>query len=160
MTQAISHITEPSDCEMQFDRILNAPRELVFEVWTNPEHVAKWFGPNGITITVSEMSVSPGGIWRYIMHAPDGSQYPTIVTYKEVVKPERLTFSMADDMEVALQSFNVVVTFDELDGKTKLGMRMIFPSKEIRDKVIREAGAVEGNKQTMDKLEAYLTTLQ
>src|ERR1700722_521534 len=78
--------------EIAATRIFDAPRELVFRMWTEPEHVAKWWGPIGFTNTIHEMDVRPGGVWRFIMHGPDGVDYPNKNVYLEVVRPDRLVW--------------------------------------------------------------------
>lgn len=79
---------DTADREIVISRLIHAPRELVFKVWTDPKHVAHWWGPNGFTNTIHEMDVRPGGVWRFIMHGPDGVDYPNKIVYKEVVKPQ------------------------------------------------------------------------
>src|SRR5258706_7128695 len=73
-------------------RVFDAPRELVWKVWTEPEHIGKWWGPNGFTTTTHKMEVKAGGVWRFVMHGPDGRDYQNKITFIEVVKPERLVY--------------------------------------------------------------------
>jgi uncharacterized protein YndB with AHSA1/START domain len=162
MTQA--NATAPSntqDREIIQTRLLDAPRELVFEAWTNPEHVVRWWGPNGFTTTIKEMNVKPGGVWRYIMHGPDGVDYPNKVLYREVIKNERLVYSHGWDVEgkPPFDAFEVMVTFETEGNKTKLTMRSVFASVEIFKKVVEQYGAIEGGKQTLNRLEAYLPNM-
>lgn len=141
--------------ELVITRILNAPRELVFEAWTKPEHLIKWWGPKGFTNTFKEINIKAGGTWLFTMHGPDGTDYPNKIVFKEVVKPERLVyFHSGDDDEPG--SFDTTVTFEDLNGKTKLTMIAVFASAEELKEVIEKHGAVEGGKQTIDKLEAHL----
>lgn len=144
--------------ELVVTRVFNAPRDLVFEVWTRPEHIDKWWGPTGFINTTHEMKAQEGGIWRYNMHAPDGTDFPHKVVYTKVVQPQRLEFIMADENENA-NPIDVTVIFEELGDKTSLTMRMVLASAEELRRVVEEYGAVEGNKQTMDRLEAYLATV-
>jgi uncharacterized protein YndB with AHSA1/START domain len=147
------------DNEIIITRSYHAPRELVYEAWTTPEHIQHWWGPNGFTITIYEMDVRPGGIWKYMMHGPDGTDYPNKIVYKTVIAPERLTYSHGTwEDEDASESFQVIVTFseDEDEGGTELTMRMSFASAEIRELVAREYGAVEGAKQTLERLAQFL----
>jgi uncharacterized protein YndB with AHSA1/START domain len=155
-------ITGTEDREIIQTRIIDAPRELVFEAFTNPEHVARWWGPNGFTTTIKEMNVKPGGTWRYIMHGPDGVDYPNKVVYSEVVKPERLVYSHGWDLEndaKPFDDFNVTVTFEQEGNKTKLTMRTVLSSVEVLRKVVEQYGAIEGGKQTLNRLEAYLPNM-
>jgi uncharacterized protein YndB with AHSA1/START domain len=148
-----------SDRELVFTRLLNAPRELVFKVWTEPEHIKHWWGPNGFTNTIHEMNVSPGGIWRLMMHGPDGRDYPNKIEYIEVVEPERLVYKHTGDDDTEPVNFHVTVTFEKQGDKTLLTMRSLFTSKEELDRVIREYGADEGAVQTLNRLAEYLAKM-
>jgi uncharacterized protein YndB with AHSA1/START domain len=119
--------------------------------------VAQWWGPNGFTNTISEMSVKPGGIWRFVMHGPDGTDYPNKVVFLEVVKPERLVYVHGDEGDP--DQFHVTVTFAEESGKTTLTMRSVFRTTAERDCVAEKFGAVEGMKQTLGRLEEYLAKM-
>ncbi|EQA35982.1 hypothetical protein LEP1GSC047_0362 [Leptospira inadai serovar Lyme str. 10] len=159
MEQGSANISDTSDREISTTRIFNAPRDLVWKVWTDPNHVAQWWGPNGFTNTVHEMSVKPGGVWRLTMHGPDGVDYPNKIVYFEVIKPERLVYSHGSGDEENPGDFHVTVTFTERDGKTEIFMRALFKSAKERDQVAKEHGAIEGMKQTMDRLEQFLAKL-
>lgn len=148
------------DREIVAVRIFDAPRNLVWKVWTEPEHIAKWWGPKGFTTTTYSMDVRPGGVWRFVMHGPD-RDYQNKITYIEVVKPERLVYKHGgtgdnEDREVEPVNFQVTVIFAEQGGKTRVDMRMVFPSANARDYVIKTYGAVEGMNQTLARLEEYL----
>jgi uncharacterized protein YndB with AHSA1/START domain len=152
--------TDTTDRELVFKRTFNAPRELVFEVWTNPNHVVHWWGPTGFTNTIHEMNVKPGGIWRFIMHGPDGTDYPNKIVFKEVVKPSLLTYDHGWDVEDFSndpRKFEVTVNFEAKGKNTELTMKMVFKTKEARNQVVEKHGAIEGHKQTMDRLEEYLS---
>ena len=139
-------------------RLLAAPRKLVWKAWTDPQHIAQWWGPNGFTTTVHSMDVKPGGQWRYVMHGPDGTEYPTKVVYHEVVEPERLVYDLSGEGEGDKTKFRATVTFVEHNGKTHVTMANRFPSVAARDDVLK-FGAVEGGAQTIAKLAAHLQTL-
>lgn len=139
------------DREIVIERILAAPRELVWQAWTDPKHVAQWWGPNGFTNTIHKMNVRPGGIWEFIMHGPDGVDYKNRIVFVEVVKPERLVYD-----HVSGPKFHVTVSFEALDDKTRLGMQMLFETAEERNKAAIDFGAVEGLRQTIGRLEDYL----
>lgn len=147
---------DTSDRELVMTRLFDAPRDLMFSVWTDPKHVAQWWGPRGFTNTIHEMDVRPGGVWRLTMHGPDGTDYPNVIVFKEVKKPEKLVWSHSSDDENDPGQFESTVIFEEQGKKTLITMRMVFQSKEARDMVVEKYGAVEGHKQTMDRLEAYL----
>lgn len=161
MTEFRDDGSDTADREMVLRRVLDAPRELVFDAWTDPRHMANWWGPSGFTTTTREMDVRPGGRWRFIMHGPDGTDYDNLIVYIEVVRPERLVYDHADadgDNEVA-PSFRVTALFDEHEGGTQLTFRLVFPTAEARQATM-DYGAVEGGKQTMDRLVEYVKTLK
>jgi uncharacterized protein YndB with AHSA1/START domain len=134
--------------------VFDAPRELVFKMWTDPEHVAKWWGPKGFTNTIHEMDVRPGGVWRFVMHGPDGRDYQNKIIYVEVVRPERLVYD-----HVSGPVFRMTATFAERGDKTEVHVRTQFESAELRDKVATEFGAVEGLSQTLGRLEEQLAKM-
>jgi uncharacterized protein YndB with AHSA1/START domain len=142
--------------EILTTRLLDAPRAVVFNAWTDPEQVAQWWGPNGFTNTIREMNVNPGGAWRFVMHGPNGVDYPNKIVYSEVVRPERLVYQHSGDGDSPGPEFHVTVTFEEQGGKTLLSMRARFGSVAERDKVAKDFGAVEGAKQTIDRLAQFL----
>lgn len=147
-----------SDREIVITRLLDAPRELVFKAWTDPVHIGQWWGPRGFTTTTHAMDVRPGGIWRFIMHGPDGVDYPNTIVYTEIVEPERLVYVHGSE-ENHPDSFDVIVTFDDHDGRTMLTMRLTFPTAAERDHVVAEYGAIEGGNQTVDRLAEYLAAM-
>jgi PhnB protein len=136
--------------ELTISRLLNAPRELVWEVWTKPEHIKNWWGPTGFTNTIFSMDVKPGGVWDFIMHGPDGTDYKNKSIYKEIIKPERIVF------EHVSPKFTATITFEEKNGKTLLTWNMLFETKEQFEKVVKTFKADEGLKQNVVKLEDYL----
>lgn len=140
-----------ADREIATTRLFDAPRELVWAVWTSPDHIGQWWGPNGFTTTTHEMDVRPGGYWRFIMHGPDGTDYDNEIVYREVVRPERLVYDHGP-----APRFRVTVLLDEEGGKTRLSMRSVFESREVRDQVVRDFGAIDGMHQTLDRLGEHL----
>ena len=138
--------------EVIITRSLNAPRELVFEVWSRPEHVGAWFGPKGFRTETKSMDFRPGGAWVFTMTGPDDVVYPNHVTYETIEHPSRITYqhgSAAGDEH----AFHVTVTFEERNGKTDVTLRSLFPTREARDYVVREFGAIERGKETLAKLD-------
>jgi uncharacterized protein YndB with AHSA1/START domain len=146
-----------ADREITATRVFDAPRELVWKVWTEPNHIAQWWGPRGFTNTIHRMEVRPGGVSEFMMHGPDGVDYPNMATYLEVKKPERLVYDHGKEGE--LTYFRVTVSFEDIGGKTKLTMQMLFETAQQRNQVVEKYGAVEGLKQNMDKLGEYLANL-
>jgi uncharacterized protein YndB with AHSA1/START domain len=149
-----------ADREIVITRVFDAPRELIWKVWTDPKHVAQWWGPRGFTTTIHEMDVRPGGIWRHTMHGPDGTDYPNQCVFLEIVKPERIVYShgggKAGEQDADCE---VTWTFEAQGGKTKLTLRMVFPSAGARDHVVKRYHAVEGGEQTLERLAMYLTAM-
>lgn len=152
-----SEATSPSDREIVVSRRFNAPRELVWEAFTRPEHVAHWWGPEGFSTTTAEMDVRPGGVWRFVMHGPNGVDYQNFVRYTQVVKPERLVYLHGENEDRI--HFEVTVTFVEGDGATEVTLRQVYDTKEARDRSVQEFGAIEGARQTLSRLAAHLETM-
>lgn len=142
--------------EIIIERLINAPRELVWEAWVDQTHIGNWWGPDGFTTSTEYMEVKPGGKWKYIMHGPDGKDYPNLVTYKEIIKPERLTYSHGSNEESPAE-FEVEVRFEEKNGKTNLTLRSVFPTAAAKNIVVKEYGAIEGGKQMISRLEEFLS---
>ena len=139
-------------------RLLDAPRDLVWEVWTNPEHIKEWWGPNGFSLTTKSMHVEPGKIWEFIMHGM-GRDWDNKIEYTEVKKPLLLSYKHSGARSEDY-NFTVTVLFEEVDGKTLLTMKSVFKSKEIIDELNRKVNAIEGGKQNLNRLEDYLNKLK
>jgi uncharacterized protein YndB with AHSA1/START domain len=153
METLIKSKNKTANREIAISRILNAPRELVWKVWTDPKHISEWWGPNGFTTITKEMNVRKGGKWMHTMHGPDGRDYPNEIIFTEVAEPERICY------DHIAPKFNTTVTFEAQGNKTKLTMVMVFDSKEEYDFVVKEHGAIEGQKQTIARLEELLSKI-
>lgn len=154
-----------ADREMVISRLIDAPRALVFEAWTDVRHLSQWWGPDGFTTTTSEMSFTPGGKWVYMMHGPDGKNFPNWIEYRRIVVNERLEYAHGGEDETVPQpkpmvAFETTVTFEDEGGKTRVTMRSVFPTKEALDHVVKEYGALEGGKQHLARLGAYVAQLE
>lgn len=147
-----------ADREMVITRVIDAPRELVWRAWTEPEHLIQWWGPNGFTNTFHEIAIKPGGVWKFTMHGPDGTDFPNYIEFEELVKPERISFIHGASPNDA-NAFHSFITFDEEDGKTKVTLRAVFATKEERDTTVEKYGAIEGGKQTLGRLAAHVATM-
>jgi uncharacterized protein YndB with AHSA1/START domain len=157
MNEGNNSVTNTADREINITRVLDAPRGLVWEAWTDPKHVAQWWGPNGFTTTIEKMDVRPDGVWKHVMHGPDGTDYPNISVFKEVVKPERIVYSHGGGKKGGpAAQFQATWTFEALGDKTKVTIHMLFPSAADRDKVVKEYGAIEGGNQTLARLAVFL----
>jgi uncharacterized protein YndB with AHSA1/START domain len=166
MTQSLERlealVTGPATREIVISRVLHAPRELVWQAWTDPKHVTHWWGPRGFTNTTKRHEFRVGGVWEHIMHGPDGANYPNKSTFKEIVPLERITFSHGGGRETGPgATFTATWTFETVEGnKTRLTGRLVFPTAEARNFVVKEFGAIEGGKQTLERASEYVAGLQ
>jgi uncharacterized protein YndB with AHSA1/START domain len=148
-----------ADREIAQIREYHAPRDLVWEMWTKPEHVDQWWGPDGFVTHTENMDVRPDGLWRYTMTAPDGTVFPNHQLYMDVAPPERLIYAHGGGDPAAPPDFYVTVLFEALGPKrTRVSMTSRFSSKAARDFVVEKFGAIEGGRQTMARLAEYLRT--
>ena len=159
------------DREIIITRIVNAPRTLVWKVWTEPDHLIKWWGPDGFTNTFYEFNFRVGGVWRFMMHGPDGTDYPNRIKFDEIVKHERIAYTHDEDKEdvKTQQCFHTIASFEDVKeanhggldrrGKTKVTLHMILRTKEECE-AVKKFGAVEGGNQTLAKLAAYAESMR
>nr|WP_199000831.1 SRPBCC family protein [Flavobacterium sp. ASV13] len=136
--------------ELRNIKTLNAPVDLVWEVWTNPEHIANWWGPNGFTNTIHKMDVQENGEWNLTMHGPDGTNYPNRSVFKEVIPFEKIVFEHFNP------HFITTVKFDSKDNQTILDWSMLFDTPEMYDIVVKVHKADQGQRENVEKLEKYL----
>lgn len=142
-------------------RVFNAPRDLVFATFSDPEHLAKWWGPIGFTTTTQGFDFRPGGIWRFVMHGPDGRDYQNRVTYDEIVPPERITYHHGGGDDVEPVQFTTTVTFEAIgNSQTRIIWHGRFPTAEERARVIRDYGADKGLAETLSRLADHLAGLE
>ncbi len=140
-------------------RLIPFPRELVWSAFTDPEHLKLWWGPNGFTNTFFQFDMSPGGVWKFMMHGPDGVDYPNQIIFEEVVAPERLVYTHSGGEEAPDDhEFHSTITLEEQDGKTRVTMRMEFLTAKAKE-IAATFGAIEGGKQTLGRLEAHVATM-
>jgi Uncharacterized conserved protein len=138
-------------------RIFDAPREIVWKAWTDPDGISNWWGPNGFTTTTRSMDLRPGGKWEHTMHGPDGVDYPNFTEYIEVDPPKRLVYrNSGGEGELTEVNFISTVEFRDVDGKTELGVRMEMASAAMFELVVQKYGAVEGLENTFSRLGEYL----
>src|SRR5688500_9174089 len=151
-------VTTPSDQEIRMTRLFDAPRRLVFEAMTRPEHVKQWWGRlgEGYSVPVCEIDLRPGGAWRFVNRHPDGEAAFHGV-YREVTPPERLVFT--EIFEAFPDSESVVTAvFSEEGGKTRLTATVVYPSADVRDMVL-ESGMATGAGISYDRLEEVVAEL-
>jgi len=150
-----SIVAEPNKQEVIISRTFEAPRELVFRMWTDAAYIPDWWGPSSMTTIVDSLDAKKGGIWRYVQRDPAGNEYAHNGVFHEVTSPERLinTYEFEGVPAVGL----VKVTFEELSGgRTKLTEISLYPSVEIRDGVL-QSGMTEGAIELMDRFAVLLT---
>ena len=134
-------------------RVFAGPRELVFEAFSNPDHLVHWWGPKGFTNTFREFDLRPGGAWRFVMHGPDGGEYDIAKDFVEVVEPERIVLQHRDPVH----GFRMTMTFAEHSGNTELTWSMLFESAAEGVKV--KGFITAANEENFDRLQAYLATM-
>ena len=155
-------ITRPTDRELLIERSFDAPRDLVWKAFTEPERLAHWWGPTGWTLPHCTLDLRVGGRWHYCMRGPGGEESWGIATYEEIDAPERLVyrdaFSDADGgVNEAMPQMRTVVEFVEDAGRTTVRSTTTLDSAEQVD-TLMEMGMAEGVTQTWDRLEEYLNT--
>jgi uncharacterized protein YndB with AHSA1/START domain len=150
-------LTTPSDLEVVMTRVVDAPRRLVWEAWTNPEHVPQWMtGPDGWTMPVCEIDLRPGGGWHFVWRKTNGTEMEMRGAYREVTPPERLvsTESWGENWPETVNT----LLLSEKGGKTTITQVILYPSKEARDAALK-TGMKEGMDQSFDRLDEYLQTM-
>jgi uncharacterized protein YndB with AHSA1/START domain len=171
-----SDLVEPAaDRELVITRVFDAPRALVFKAWTDPKHMARWWGPHNFTNPICEMDVRPGGAFRIVMRGPEGSLHPAIGTFCEIVEPERIVLiinhsQLSDEWhdmvnpgrdraagKPPLEAVNTV-TFEDQGGKTKLTIRLRFDSAAVLSALLK-IGMNQGWSQSLERLETLLKTM-
>jgi len=136
--------------ELTITRIFDASRDLVFKAWSKPEHLTRWFGPKGFTVTSCEVDFRAGGVFRFVLRGPDGKDYPFDGEYVEIVEPERIVFR-GNIHDVPGQDVVTTVTFAENEGKTKLTVHQTYAFESDATR-----GAPIGWSQTLDHLAEYV----
>lgn len=145
----------PLDREIVLARVLDAPREMVFDAWTDPGQLALWFGPDGLSIETHEIDLRVGGVWRFDM-VGEGVRYDNRMTFLRIERPRLIEVEHGSDKDDDPGKFRMLVTFDEqTDGKTVLTLRQMHPTRAHRDAGIG-FGAVEYGYQTLGKLARHL----
>jgi PhnB protein len=142
-----------ADRELKLSRLLDAPVKLVWEVWTNSEHIKNWWGPNGFTNTIHSMDVNPGGEWNLTMHGPDGTDFKNRSVFKQILKHKKIVYQ-----HVSSPKFLATIEFESQGNKTLLTWHMLFESKEQFMQTVKTFKADEGLKQNLDKLSYYVAT--
>lgn len=149
----------PLDREIVISRVISAPRELVFEAFTEVRHLAQWWGPDGYTTSTRAFEFRVGGEWDFVMHGPDGVEYQEWISWTEITAPERIALRHGESRDDP-NAFESVLTFASDGAATRIEMRTLFPTKELRDEAVEKYHAIEGGQQTLGNLAVYVTQLQ
>jgi uncharacterized protein YndB with AHSA1/START domain len=136
-----------ADREFVHSRLIDAPRERVFRAFSDPVHLARWWGPKGFASTFRAFDLRPGGAWRFVMHGPDGVDYPNESVFVEVVAPERIVFE-----HVSGHHFRMTITFAAQGAGTLVGWHQVFDTAAERQRIARFV--IEANEQNLDRLAA------
>jgi uncharacterized protein YndB with AHSA1/START domain len=144
--------------DIVISRVIDAPRELVFEAFTGVQHLSQWWGPEGFTTTTRSFEFREGGTWDFVMHAPDGTDYQEWITWTGIVAPERITLLHGESRDDP-NTFESTLTFAPHGTATRIVMRTVFPTTELRDQAVEKYHAVEGGRQTLNNLAAYVAEM-
>lgn len=145
--------TTENEREVVLQREVPFPRELVWKAMVEPEHMKRWWGPDGFSIEGVVIDLRVGGAWTFVMVGPDGTRFPNHSVFTEVTPLSRLVFDHGDGERVW---FEATIDLRDTSSGTLVTLRHLFPSKESRDEVVDKYGAIEGGKQHLAKLEAYV----
>jgi uncharacterized protein YndB with AHSA1/START domain len=154
-TQAQS---DRADREIVISRVIDAPRELVFRAFTEVRHLSRWWGPNGFTTTTRSFEFRVGGEWDFVMHGPDGTDYQEWITWTEITSPKRIAM-LHGESRGDPNAFESVIAFEVEGEATRIEMRTVFPTKEMRDEAVEKYHAIEGGQQTLGNLAAYVAEM-
>ncbi|HEY0168506.1 MAG TPA: SRPBCC family protein [Jatrophihabitans sp.] len=147
-----------ADREIVISRAISAPRELVFKAFTEVRHLSRWWGPEGFTTTTRAFEFGVGGAWDFVMHGPDGTDYQEWITWTEITPLERIAM-LHGESRGDPNAFESVLTFAADGAATRIQMRTVFPTKQLRDEAVEKYHAIEGAQQTLGNLAAYVIEL-
>ena len=147
-----------ADREIVISRVIDAPRELVFEAFTEVRHLSRWWGPEGFSTTTRSFEFRVGGEWDFVMHGPDGTDYQEWIIWRKIAPPERIALLHGESRDDP-NAFESVLTFEPAGEETRTVMHTVFPTKELRDEAVEKYHAIEGGEQTLHNLAAYVAEL-
>src|SRR5919198_3027171 len=145
-----------ADREIVISRVIDAPRELVFEAFTEIRHLSRWWGPDGFTTTTQSFEFRVGGEWDFVLHGPDGTDYPEWIRWLRIAPPERIALLHGESRDDP-NAFESVLTFAPDGAATRIVMRTVFPTEQLRDQAVEKYHAIESGEQTLRNLAAYVT---
>lgn len=149
-------VTRPSEHEVVFSRLIAAPVDLVWEAWSDVRHLHEWFGPTGFSATTQEFAFTPGGVWRFTMHGPDGTDYPTRIVFHTIEPKTRIVYANSWDLPDAPLDFTAVVTFVAEGKETRLILRLTFADDAAMQTAVERYGVLPGGVETFERLAEYL----
>src|SRR6478609_12072881 len=155
-----AQVDHPSDREVRFVRLLDAPPALVWSIWSEPRHLHAWFGPAGYSVTTEAFDFRPGGEWRFVMHAPDGTDIPNRIRFLELQAPDRLVYENGWDLPGAPLDFLVTWTFVPAGTRTRLEVRMTFEDPAALKTAVERYGVSQGGPSTIARIVEYLTVVE
>src|SRR6188474_976935 len=144
--------------EIVISRSIRAPRELVFAAFTEVRHLSQWWGPEGFTTTTRAFEFRVGGEWDFVMHGPDGTDYQEWISFTEIIPLERIALLHGESPDDP-NAFESVLTFAPDGAATRIEMRTVFPTRELRDEAVEKYHAIEGGQQTLSNLATYVTEI-
>ncbi|MCB9222553.1 MAG: SRPBCC domain-containing protein [Crocinitomicaceae bacterium] len=140
------------DNEVTYTRTFNAASNLVWEAWSKVELLENWFGPFGFSITTQHFAFEENGSWKFIMHGPDGTDFPNHIKFLKIVPIQMIEYKHVDDEDREAISFSVTVSFESKGESTILTMKHVFKTIEQLQYVAEHYGAIEGGQQTLARL--------
>jgi uncharacterized protein YndB with AHSA1/START domain len=147
-----------ADREIVISQVIRAPREVVFGAFSEVRHLSRWWGPDGFTTTTRSFEFRVGGVWDFVMHGPDGTDYQEWITWTEIAPPERIALQHGE-FSGDPKAFESVLTFAPDGAATRIEMRTLFPTRELRDEAVEKYHAIEGGQQTLSNLADYVTEI-
>ena len=153
--QGVAVHAAKADREIVISRVIDAPREVVFEAFTEVRHLSRWWGPEGFTTTTRAFEFRVCGEWDFVMHGPDGTDYQEWISWTEIAPPERIAL-LHGESRGDPNAFESVLTFAPDGAATRIEMRTVFPTKELRYEALEKYHAIEGGEQTLRNLAAYV----
>lgn len=150
-------LTMPSDRELVFTRVFNAPRQRVFDAWTKPEHLVHWYGCHSSSLVACDVDLRVGGAYRFVARMTDGSEHPISGVYRDIAPPERLVFTQRFNDDPGHEAL-VALQLDERNGKTTLTMTALYRNAEDR-KAMLDIGVERGTAEMLERLTMHLETM-
>lgn len=133
-------------------RLIDAPHTLVFAAFANPDSLKHWWGPKGFTSTINHFEFRPGGFWKFILHGPDGADYPNECEFKEIIEDEKIVFIH----HFPVHRFTMTIRFEALDNKTLFSFTMVFDDPQEVERI--QQYVVPANEENFDRLEQFVFT--